>query len=156
MKRALLFALLVALATMGGAAWVLGTEDGLRIALSQVVKGSQGRLIVEEPRGALAGRVEIARIAYRGDGFGIELRAPGYKTVSFTAEIVQDRAITYRAVLERDPEASAPTPIVIKPAAAPGSSTIYMIAGCYLGNVMPTAATLRPGCDINKLTKFEP
>ena len=86
----------------------------------------------------------------------IELRAPGYKTVTFTAEIVQDRAITYRAVLEKDPEAAAPTPIVVKPAAVPGSSTIYMIAGCYLGNVAPTSATLRPGCDITKLRKFEP
>ncbi len=27
-----------------------------------------------------------------------------------------------------------------------------MIQGCYLGNVMPTAAMLRPGCDLSKLT----
>ena len=29
---------------------------------------------------------------------------------------------------------------------------MYLIPGCYMGNVMPTAAMLRPGCDISKLT----
>jgi hypothetical protein len=86
----------------------------------------------------------------------IELRARGYKTVTFDAEIVQDRSITFRATLERDPSALPPQPVIIKPAAAPGSSTMYMIPGCYLGNVTPIATALRPGCDISKLTKFEP
>lgn len=86
----------------------------------------------------------------------IELRARGYKTVTFSAEIVRDRSITYRAILERDPDAPAPAPVVLRPAPASGSSTMYLIPGCYLGNIAPTPATLRPGCDISKLTKFEP
>ena len=83
----------------------------------------------------------------------IELRARGYKTVSFSAEIIQNRSITYRATLERDPNAPAPPAVIIKTA---GARTMYVIPGCYLGNVEPTQSALRPGCDISKLSKFEP
>ena len=31
-----------------------------------------------------------------------------------------------------------------------------MIPGCYLGNVSPTNVTLRPGCDLSKLTTITP
>jgi hypothetical protein len=89
----------------------------------------------------------------------IELRAPGYRTLSFDTEIVSDRTIVYRGALEptgRTPDSPAPPPVVIKPPATPGSRTMYMIPGCYLGNVAPVQASLRPGCDINKLSKIEP
>ena len=33
---------------------------------------------------------------------------------------------------------------------------MYLIPGCYMGNVSPTAAMLRPGCDISKLTTISP
>ena len=33
---------------------------------------------------------------------------------------------------------------------------MYLIPGCYMGNVQPTAAMLRPGCDISKLTTITP
>lgn len=83
----------------------------------------------------------------------IELRAPGFKTHAFDADIVLDRSITYRATLERDPNAPPPpAPIVTKP----GSRTMYVIPGCYVGNVAPTQANLRPGCDMSKLTTIEP
>jgi hypothetical protein len=87
----------------------------------------------------------------------IELRARGFKTLAFSAEIVQNRSITYRATLEREDSAPAPPPpVIVMPAAVPGSKTIYVIPGCYLGNVAPTPATLRPGCDISTLSKIEP
>ena len=83
----------------------------------------------------------------------IELRAPGFASKSFDADIVLDRSITYRAQLERDPSAPPPpAPIVTKP----GSRTMYVIPGCYMGNVAPTQANLRPGCDMSKLTTIEP
>jgi hypothetical protein len=85
----------------------------------------------------------------------IELRARGYKSVSFDTDIVQDRSVTYRATLERDPSVP-PTEIVVKPQPKAGSTTMYVIPGCYLGNVAPTASTLRPGCDLAKLTKIVP
>ena len=82
----------------------------------------------------------------------IELRARGYLTHAFDADIVLDRTITYRAQLERDPNAPAP-PVITRP---PGSRTMYVIPGCYMGNVAPTQANLRPGCDMGKLTTIEP
>jgi hypothetical protein len=88
----------------------------------------------------------------------IELRARGYKTVSFDAEILEDRSITYRATLERDGAAPAPPtqPAIVRPPAASGPSTMYMIQGCYLGNIAPKAADLRAGCDIAKMITFRP
>jgi hypothetical protein len=85
----------------------------------------------------------------------IELRARGFKTLSFDADIVQDRSITYRGQLERDPEAPPPPVVIVKPPAS-GSRTMYVIPGCYLGNVAPTQASLRAGCDLSKLTTIEP
>jgi hypothetical protein len=83
----------------------------------------------------------------------IELRAPGFISKSFDTDIVVDRAITYRAQLERDANAPPPpAPIVTRP----GSRTMYVIPGCYMGNVAPTQANLRPGCDMSKLTTIEP
>jgi hypothetical protein len=88
----------------------------------------------------------------------IELRAPGYRTLVFDTEIVVDRTIVYRGALERVPNGSTPPPAdaIVKPAPAPGSRTIYVVPGCYVGNVMPVQSNLRAGCDISKLSKIEP
>lgn len=105
----------------------------------------------------------------------IELRAPGYRTLNFSTEIVPDRTIVYRGALDpvsnapaapaRPPASSAPAPAAPVPAAAapaapspgpPAPRTIYVIRGCYMGNVVPKAADLKPGCDINNLQKIEP
>ena len=96
----------------------------------------------------------------------IELRAPGYRTVVFDTQIVWDRTVIYRGSLERIEEApAAPAPKAPQapeapqaPQApqAPGSRTMYLIPGCYMGNVQPTAGMLRPGCDISKLTTITP
>jgi hypothetical protein len=89
----------------------------------------------------------------------IELRAPGYRTLTFDTEIVSDRTVVYRGELEQignapgSPPASLP---IVKPAATAGSRTMFVIPGCYLGNVAPRAGDLRSGCDINKLTRIEP
>jgi hypothetical protein len=91
----------------------------------------------------------------------IELRAPGYRTLIFDTEIVPERAIIYRGALEpatstapRSP-ASPSAPEAPKAPEAPQSARpptkMYLIPGCYLGNVAPEAATLRAGCDIKNL-----
>lgn len=85
----------------------------------------------------------------------IELRAPGYRTLVFDTEIVVDRTVVYRGALEPLPDA-APAPAVIVKPASPGSRTMYVIPGCYIGNIEPTKDTLRPGCDISKMSKIEP
>ncbi|MBY0495076.1 MAG: hypothetical protein K2Y23_12770 [Cyanobacteria bacterium] len=82
----------------------------------------------------------------------IELRAPGYRTLVFDTPIVADRTTVYRGVLERAPATPVPVPGASSPSSAPASKApIYFIPGCYMGNVAPTAAILRPGCDISKV-----
>lgn len=83
----------------------------------------------------------------------IELRASGYEPLGFDAEIVESRLITFRGALERDASV-APAPVT-QPA-TPGSKTMYLIPGCYLGNVAPKEINLRPGCDLSKLTTITP
>jgi hypothetical protein len=88
----------------------------------------------------------------------IELRAPGYRTLTFDAEISYDRSITYRGALEPNtPAPSAPPPSPKPPSVAPaGSKTMYFIPGCYMGNVSPKDIVLPAGCDIKKLTTISP
>ena len=64
----------IVVAVAAGLAWLLGTEEGLRVAAARAMSASRGRLVIEEPHGALAGSVDIARLAYEGDGFRAELR----------------------------------------------------------------------------------
>lgn len=95
----------------------------------------------------------------------IELRAPGYRTLIFDTQIVFDRTVVYRGALElMEPDAGATsatdatsaTRAPDAPVAPAGSRTMYLIPGCYMGNVEPTAAMLRPGCDISKLKTISP
>lgn len=126
-----------------------------------------------EPRQALQVFVDglyIGTLADLGDEIElrlgarrIELRAPGYRTLIFDTEIVPDRIIVYRGALDRLPEASAaprapeaPAPQAPQISQAPASRTMYVIPGCYLGNVSPKEVKLRPGCDISKLQTITP
>jgi hypothetical protein len=61
------------------------------------------------------------------------------------------------------PEPVAPTPPTIAPsppkttsAVPAGSKTMYVIPGCYLGNVSPKEVALPPGCDLKKLMTILP
>jgi hypothetical protein len=75
----------------------------------------------------------------------VEIRASGYQTATFDVRLTPDRAVTYREDLRpldgvgpRD-ASTAPRP--------PVSVTFYVIGDCYAGNVPPSEAMLRPGCD---------
>jgi translocation and assembly module TamB len=57
-----------------GLAWLLGTQEGLRWTLARAVDASDGRLLVEDARGALAGTVSLERFGYHGEAFDAELR----------------------------------------------------------------------------------
>ena len=83
----------------------------------------------------------------------IELRARGYQTQTFDVGILEGKLITYRGALERDPAAAPPPVAVARPT---GSKTMYVIPGCYMGNVSPKEVSLPAGCDISKLTTISP
>jgi len=92
----------------------------------------------------------------------IELRARGYRSLTFSAEIVDGRSITYRGSLDQaePPRPSAPRtvgpPAPVAPVAPAGRTMIFLIPGCYMGNVSPKNVTLPPGCDLSKLTTISP
>lgn len=89
----------------------------------------------------------------------IELRAPGYRTLVFDTEIVTERTVVYRGQLEAVAAAPAPAPTPKAPLApeAPKAPTrIFVIPGCYMGNVSPKEVALPAGCDIRKLTTVTP
>jgi len=132
-----------------------------------------GRLIVEvEPADILQVFVDGEYVGTPADlgsvldlrpgSWRIEFRAPGYRTLTIDAQIVSQRTIVYRASLER----IAPTRVVPPPAApaappAPpftpsGNRMMYLIPGCYMGNVPPQDLKLPAGCDLSKLTTITP
>ena len=95
----------------------------------------------------------------------IEIRAPGYETLAFDVRIDANRAITYRGELKpietrpvpstdlRKPEA---TSVSTQPATPAAPSTFYVIPGCYVGNVPPTATRLPGTCDLDQLVTYNP
>ncbi len=85
----------------------------------------------------------------------IEVRAPGYKTLIFDAQIAPHRTITYRGALDRDAATATPPPPP-PPVVPKGSQTMYVIPGCYLGNVPPQEVKLPAGCDLSRLTIQKP
>ncbi len=94
----------------------------------------------------------------------IEFRAPGYRSLTIDAQIVSQRTIVYRATLDRiaptrvvpPPAPPAPPPAPAAPFMPSGNRTMYLIPGCYMGNVPPQDLKLPPGCDLSKLTTITP
>lgn len=86
----------------------------------------------------------------------IEIRAPGYQTLVFDAQIDAERDITYRGALEPVADVRPVTPPPPPPVVPTGSKTIYVIPGCYMGNVSPVEMKLPAGCDISRMTTYTP
>jgi hypothetical protein len=80
----------------------------------------------------------------------IELRAPGYQPVTFDVRIDPNDTVVYRAALER--ERTAPT-AAVRPT---GPTRMYVIPGCYAGNMAPRADRLPSGCDIKQVRVIDP
>ncbi len=83
----------------------------------------------------------------------IEIRAPGYETLVFDTRIEADRTITYRGELKSTGAKAPAPPAFVAPA---GSRTLYVIPGCYLGNVRPNADQLPQGCDLGRMKTHAP
>jgi hypothetical protein len=94
----------------------------------------------------------------------IEFRAPGYKTLTIDAQIVSQRTIVYRATLDRiaptrvvpPPAAPVAPPVPVPPPMPIGNRTMYLIPGCYMGNVPPQDLKLPAGCDLSRMTTIKP
>ena len=110
------------------------------------------------------GRLELDEGEHR-----IELRAPGFQSVTFDVRIAAGQSITYSTPVEPlapappdppeaagRPAASAAPPGDTATPAIPQKTTVYMIPGCYLGNVPPAQVRLAPGCDASKAISYEP
>jgi hypothetical protein len=76
----------------------------------------------------------------------IEIRAQHYEPVAFDVLIEPNDTIAYRAALD-----------LMQPAAprATGSRRIYVIPGCYAGNIAPRAERLPAGCNIKRVQILE-
>ena len=90
----------------------------------------------------------------RSGSHRIEVRAPGHDSLTFDARIEADRGITYRGTLRAiDAQPLAPLAPIPVPS---GSKTLYVIPGCYLGNVLPDATRLPAGCDVSRMKTHAP
>ena len=86
----------------------------------------------------------------------IELREDGYESLHVDVQISADGSMTYRGELKpvgradlRGSAADLPGP---RPDVPP--TTIYVIPGCYVGNVPPKDAGLPAGCDEGRAVAF--
>jgi hypothetical protein len=75
--------------------------------------------------------------------------------------VVQQPPVTHVVTVEvpsREPrEDPPPAPREPEPPFVPGGDrTVYVIPGCYVGNVPPTNLKLPPHCDVKKVTTFNP
>jgi len=81
-------------------------------------------------------------------GHTIELREEGFLDARVDVRIPLDGTITYDVTLK--PIQAAPLSSVAPvppPSPAPAPATIYVVPGCYVGNVPPQQVTLPAGCD---------
>lgn len=75
--------------------------------------------------------------------------------------VVQQPPVTRIVQIEAPaPPRTEPPPQIAEPPAAPnvpsGDRTLYVIPGCYVGNVSPVNLKLPPSCDLTKLTTYVP
>jgi hypothetical protein len=93
-------------------------------------------------------------------GYGYPIYGyPIYVVEPYVVEVPQPQII-YVEVPRREeppPEPPPPPPVEPPPPYVPsGNLTIYVIPGCYVGNVYPVGLKLPMGCDLNKVVTFIP
>jgi hypothetical protein len=84
---------------------------------------------------------------------------PVYVVEPYVVEVPQPPQIIYVEVPRREePPREEPPPAVEPPPpyVPSGNLTIYVIPGCYVGNVYPVGMRLPVGCDLNKVVTFIP
>jgi hypothetical protein len=87
----------------------------------------------------------------------LELREEGYEPVYADIVVPQDAFVTYRAELKWIAPTSLPVAEAPRaPSPPPAPTTIYVIPGCYVGNVPPRDALLPSGCNPADAVEFLP
>jgi hypothetical protein len=81
----------------------------------------------------------------------VELRAPGFDTIQFDVRIAAQQTLTYRDTPRRQAAARPPIGVDVPPARTPAPVTLYVIPGCYAGNVPPEDVALPHGCDRSRV-----
>ncbi len=79
----------------------------------------------------------------------IDIQASGYETLHMDVNIFAGRSIAYRGTLTPASPPSASSPPV--PSIPATSTTIYVVPGCYIGNVPPQEVELPAGCDASRV-----
>jgi hypothetical protein len=87
----------------------------------------------------------------------VEIQAPGYETLHIDVKIAEGRSITYRGTLKPTdttpaPDAAVPSSTSVPP---PTPLTLYIIPGCYIGNVPPEDAGLPASCDLSRVVTIK-
>jgi hypothetical protein len=80
----------------------------------------------------------------------LELKAPGFDTLTVPVDVSLGRPARYRGALT--PARPAPARTGNEPPRVP--QTMYVISGCYAGNRPPVASSLPPGCDISRVREL--
>jgi hypothetical protein len=89
----------------------------------------------------------------------IDVHEEGYENLRFAVNVSLDDVIAYdvalRPIEDRRPIEIAPPSVQSIPSpSAPPPTTIYVIPGCYIGNVPPKDAGLPSGCDARGVVAF--
>jgi hypothetical protein len=82
-------------------------------------------------------------------GHTVELREEGFLDTRVDVRIPLDGTITYDVTMkpiEPGPLSSV-APVAAQPSPTPAPATIYVVPGCYAGNVPPQQVTLPAGCE---------
>ena len=78
----------------------------------------------------------------------IELRRSGYDPELVDVRVVANDVVTYRGTLDAHREPPAPT--------AAARQAMYVVPGCYIGNVPPRPERVGSGCDVKKVRVVVP
>lgn len=82
----------------------------------------------------------------------VELRAPGYETITVDVRVFPNETVTYRAELKRIDSVTDRSAAAVR--AVP--KTFYVIPGCYAGDKPPSAVRLPRACDAAKVRTIPP
>ena len=126
---------------------------GLRLDLQ---RGIDPRIFVD---GYYVGLLSDANgvLALRAGRHAVEFQQDGYEPLRVDVDIPSDEEITYRGELRRIvPKSHIEPPPAPLPPPPPAPSTIYVIPGCYIGNVAPRDAALPTGCNLNGTVTIPP